>query len=206
MLVAGWVLSLVTVAFVMSITPGPNNVLLTASGAGVGFVRTVPAMLGVLAGFVGEIALCIAGAGALLFRHESARIALTVLASGYMLWLAVRLWRAPVGAASAAAGDLAPSLWRFAVLQFVNPKSWLATLAFVAGFLGPRNPLGPPHPLGLLGDLLAVAVFLGVISVSMCVWTVFGAALRARLQPRHWHRVNRTLAVLAAATSITFWL
>jgi threonine/homoserine/homoserine lactone efflux protein len=157
-------------------------------------------MLGVLAGFVGEIALCVAGAGALLFRHESARIALTVLASGYMLWLAVRLWRAPAGAASTAAGDLAPSLWRFAVLQFVNPKSWLATLAFVAGFLGPRNPLGP------LGDLLAVAVFLGVISVSMCVWTVFGAALRACLQSRHWHRVNRTLAVLAAATSITFWL
>jgi len=38
------------------------------------------------------------------------------------------------------------------------------------------------------------------------VWTVFGAALRARLQPRRWHRLNRTLAVLAAATSITFRL
>jgi threonine/homoserine/homoserine lactone efflux protein len=193
--------SLAAMAFALSLTPGPNNVLLTASGATVGYLRTLPAQAGILLGFVVQIALCALGLGAALTHAPGLRPALAAIATVYMLWLAVRLWRARASASHSDDGRAGRmSWWRYTGLQFVNPKTWLANLAFVTGYLESTR----AHSLGTRAAL--VVAFLVVITTSMTVWTLFGAALRARLGERHWAVVTRTLAVLAAVTVPTVWI
>ena len=54
-------LALIAFAFVSSITPGPNNLMLMASGANFGFRRTIPHMLGIGLGFTFMVLLVGAG-------------------------------------------------------------------------------------------------------------------------------------------------
>jgi threonine/homoserine/homoserine lactone efflux protein len=191
--------SLAAMAFALSLTPGPNNVLLTASGAAVGYLRTLPAQVGILLGFIVQIALGATGLAVVVSRAPGLHRALAVVATGYMLWLARRLWRAT---ARSEGTDDAVTMpwWRFTALQFVNPKTWLANVAFVTGYLETGASRTPGARIAL------VLVFLLVVTTSMTVWTVFGAALRRRLHARRWSLLSRGLAVLAAATVPTFWV
>ena len=81
----------ITYAFVMSITPGPNNVMLTASGATFGFRRTLPHMLGVVFGFVVQLLLVCAGLSALFTRWPALQTALSWVGAAYLVYLGVRM-------------------------------------------------------------------------------------------------------------------
>ena len=81
-------LALIVFAAVMSLTPGPNNIMLTASGVNFGFARTIPHMSGVTVGFIVLVAACAAGLGALFVAMPSLQLALKVAGAAYMLWLA----------------------------------------------------------------------------------------------------------------------
>jgi threonine/homoserine/homoserine lactone efflux protein len=194
------ILPMMSMAFVMSITPGPNNMLLAISGAHVGFRRTVPAVVGVLLGFCVVIGLCAVGTDALITGVPRVRMLLTVVASAYMLWLAQKLWRARAPTSDDHGADQAVLLawWRFAALQLVNPKTWLACVALISGYLEAQH-------LDLSQQAAATASFLAVIASSMTIWVAFGSSIRSRFTATHWSRFHRTLAVLAAATAVTFW-
>jgi threonine/homoserine/homoserine lactone efflux protein len=194
-----WLASLALLVFVMAATPGPNNILFAASGAHVGYRRTVPGLLGMLGGFAVILAACALGIGAVVPRGPAAQTSTTGLMSCYMVWLGLRLWRAPAsGPGRTEAGMLT---WQqMAALQLLNPKTWIACLAFTSGYLANNSPGG----LGI--DLVGVATFLSVVLISASLWTLFGATLRARLRPQHWQIFNRSLAVLACAAVLTFWL
>lgn len=194
------IIPMISMAFVMSITPGPNNMLLAISGAHVGFRRTVPAVLGVLLGFCLVIGLCAAGTDALVTGVPRVRVLLTLVASAYMLWLAQKLWRARAPTSDDRRTEPAVLLawWRFGVLQLVNPKTWLACVALISGYLEAQH-------LTLPQQAAATAIFLAVIASSMTIWVAFGSSIRSRFTARHWRRFHRTLAVLAAATAVTFW-
>ena len=196
-----WLASVATLSFVLSATPGPNNVLFAASGAAVGYVRTLPGIVGMLTGFAAVLAGCAAGVGQLVTRAPGARLAMTVLASAYMLWLARRLWTASAVRLPDACGDTGPlTWWQMAVLQPANPKTWLASVAFASGYLAGDS------PGGAVVDLLGVIVFLLVVSVSASAWTLFGAALRSRLSGSQGRGFDRALAVVAVATVATLWV
>lgn len=199
--VVAWLLSIATLSFVMSATPGPNNVLFAASGARVGYSRTLPGIAGMLMGFALILAACAAGVGEIVARAPRAQLAMTVVASVYMMWLAWRLWTADT--THLAEGADARGLltwWQMAVFQLANPKTWLASLAFASGYLAANS------PGGVTVDLIGVCVFLLVVSGSSSAWTMFGAAFRTRLSSSQWRRFNRTLAVAAALTIATFWM
>ena len=92
-------------AFVSSVTPGPNNVLLWASGATFGFRRTIPHVLGTASG-IGAMALAAAaGVAALVAAVPALGVAMRSAGSAYLVWLAWQIWRsgeltaATVGAA-----------------------------------------------------------------------------------------------------------
>ena len=86
-------LAFATYSFVMSITPGPNNVMLTASGATFGFRKTVPHILGVSAGFsVVLLAVC-AGLDALFSRWPEIQTGLRWLGAAYLIYLGWRILR-----------------------------------------------------------------------------------------------------------------
>ena len=194
-----WLGSILVLAFVMSATPGPNNILFTASGARVGYARTVPAIIGMLGGFAALLTACMLGIGGLVTRAPSAQVVMTTVASGYMAWLGWKLWRAPFSGHSS---PHTPALtWRqMAAFQVINFKTWLAAITFVSGYLAGKS------PGGLALDFVGIAAFLTVVLMSASLWTLFGAAFRMRLKPRHWRTFNRALALLALATIATFWV
>src|SRR5215212_447796 len=84
-------LALVSFAFATSITPGPNNIMLTASGVNFGFLRTIPHMLGIGAGFMALLVAVGVGVGAIFAAAPQLQTALKVVGAAYMLWLAWRV-------------------------------------------------------------------------------------------------------------------
>ncbi|UMG94401.1 LysE family transporter [Nocardioides sp. TF02-7] len=159
-----------------------------------------------IGGFVALIGAGVAGVGGLVDAVPGSGPAMRAAASAYLAYLAVRLWRAspptddpgPQGPGPTTPTTLM-TWWQMALFQVANPKTWLAVLAFVTGKLGPASPGGPA------GDLVGAACFLVVVWMSASLWTLFGAALRARLAPGPWRRAMRGMAVLAVLSVATLW-
>ena len=86
-----WFISALAFAVSMSATPGPNNTMLTASGANFGLRRTVPHMVGVSVGFPAMLLAVALGAGELLRAHPVALAVLRWAGAAYLLWLAWRI-------------------------------------------------------------------------------------------------------------------
>lgn len=180
-------LALLGFAFVTSITPGPNNMMLLASGVNFGFRRTIPHMLGISAGhslMVFVVGLGLAG----IFRAWPASLlALKVASVGYMLWLAWKI------AHSAAPGEgrakpVPMTFLQAAAFQWVNPKAWAMALGAVSAYV--------VEPSALAYAMVA-GTFALVNLPSVSVWAVAGQAVRRWLDgPGRLKAFNWTMAVL----------
>jgi threonine/homoserine/homoserine lactone efflux protein len=187
-----------TYSFVMSITPGPNNVMLTASGATFGFRRTIPHSLGISVGFGMELLAVCAGLGAVFARWPDLQTVLRWIGALYLLYLGVKLLGS--GPASTRESSRPVTFVEAAVFQFLNPKAWVMTITAATLFL--------PHELGVLAAgayMLAVMVVMNMPCIA--VWALFGSSLR-RFLARPASRVgfNVAMAVALAATGVTMVL
>lgn len=189
--------ALITYAFVMSITPGPNNVMLMSSGLIFGLKRTWPHLLGVLTGVLTQIYLTGAGLGALFSVEPRYQFVLKLAGSIYLLWLAAQLWNAAALEETEVGRPIRfLQAWTF---QFVNPKAWLMSITVAATFLTPGDGYG-------LRLLLVNLVFATIGLPCIVVWAAFGASLRPYLHnPVIARRANRAMALLAAFTVLLFW-
>jgi threonine/homoserine/homoserine lactone efflux protein len=177
-------------ALVTSITPGPNNMMLLASGANHGLVRSIPHMLGVNLGFVVMIVLVGTGVGQLVTADQRVYAALQAASLLYLLWLAWRIANAgPIKGGEQAPGDRPMTLLEAALFQWVNPKAWTIALTATATFTRPED---------FAASLAIVALVFGIVNFpSIGVWTGFGIALRPLLQDRVRARLfNVTMAAL----------
>ena len=84
-------LSMLGFLWVAAITPGPNNMLLTASGANFGFVRTIPLMIGIMIGMQVMLLMVAFGVGGLILLYPSLHLMLKIAGSLYLLWLAWKI-------------------------------------------------------------------------------------------------------------------
>jgi len=183
-----------TYSFVMWITPGPNNVMLTASGANFGLRRTLPHMLGICGGFALQMLAVCAGLGALFNRWPHLQEGLRWLGAAYLVYLGWRLLRP--GAADARHAPRPLTLLEAAAFQFLNPKAWVMTLTAATLFL-PRE-LGPAAAAGYM-------LLWGVLIPAPCVlvWALFGTSLRAILARRRGRLAfNSAMALALAVTAI----
>lgn len=191
--------SLLIFSLVMSITPGPNNLLLATSGLAYGFRRTVPAMAGTLVGLGLLFLISGAGIGAIVLSSPRAQVALRLFGAGYLLYLAWRLWRASALPDAQARRPL--RLWHAAAFQFVNPKAWMMTVSAVSLFV--------PADRGYWTALaLVAATFLLVSTPAIAIWAGFGAAMKAALRdPARVRFFNRAMAVLTilSAGLVLLW-
>jgi threonine/homoserine/homoserine lactone efflux protein len=155
-------------AFVTSVTPGPNNLMLMASGANFGFRRTVPHMLGVSLGFVLMAFLVGVGLAGLFQTYPVAQTALKVISVVYMLWLA---WKIAHAAApkDREVGVSPMTFLQAAAFQWVNPKAWAMATYAVTLYAPDRS----------LWAVALVAVIFGAINLpSVSLWTLIGQQLR----------------------------
>lgn len=185
--------ALIAFAFVSSITPGPNNLMLMASGVNFGLRRTVPHMLGVGIGFVLMVVLVGIGVlqvmAALPWLHQVLRVA----CMAYILWMAWKIARA--GAPGTAGRSNTPMTFlQAAAFQWVNPKAWAMALTAVTAYA----------PSQSLMSVALVAVIFGLINLpSVGIWAAAGQKLRTLLtNPMRLRVFNITMAVLLIASTL----
>lgn len=189
-------LALASYIFVMAITPGPNNVLLAASGVNYGLRRTLPMVLGIAVGGGFHCFVTM-----LLFGHVFALLALIRLPIAlvgclYLLWLAWHIYRA--GAPEAGDSSRPLTFLQMALFQWVNPKAWVMMLNMAALFMPAAGPVLPAAALIGMADLL-------VSLPCVLLWAWLGDRLRLVLQdPRHLQLFNTLMGVSLAATAV--WL
>lgn len=184
--------------FVAAVTPGPNNVVLWATGIQFGFRAAVPYLLGVALG-VGALVLAVAiGIGLLVQTIPGLELLLKVAGTGYLLYLAYRI----AGSAVASRTDVArpPTFAQAIGFQWINPKAWFFVLGAVGAFR--------PSDLNVLvGGALMATIIMVVVLPSASVWAAGGHALGRFVNgPRSHRAVSVVLALLLAATIIFIWL
>lgn len=179
-------LPLALFVFVNSITPGPNNVMLTAAGANFGYRRCLPHMLGISIGAAVMVLLVGVGLGAVFDRYPATYTVLKYAGAAYLIYLACRL--ATSGGGTGATGRGRPfTFWEAAAFQWVNPKAWIMVVGMIAAYM-PQGYL--THQL-----LLAAAVLAAVNYPSISVWTLFGTVVGKLL---HTPRALQTFNLLMA--------
>ncbi|MBP6015050.1 MAG: LysE family translocator [Alphaproteobacteria bacterium] len=185
-------LALAAFCFVSSITPGPNNMMLLASGANFGFRRTLPHMLGVSLGFAAMVFAVGMGLGSVFTAYPPLYDVLRVAAIIYMLWLA---WRIATANGLGDGGDAArPMTFLEAVaFQWINPKAWAMALGATAAFVTPEA--------FVAGVAIVTVVFAAINLPCIASWAGFGVVLRRFLdRPRALRAFNVTMAVLLVAS------
>ncbi len=178
-------------AFVSSITPGPNNLMLLASGANFGFRRTLPHMLGVTCGhsfMIVVVGLFLMGLfSAVPLLHD----ALTVVSVLYLLWLAWRIAAAVPKDGEARGRPL--TFWEAAAFQWVNPKAWYMAIFAITLYAGEAA----------WGVVAVAAVFALTNLPSISAWAALGVEMRrwlgsaARLRAFNW--------TMAALLVLSLW-
>jgi threonine/homoserine/homoserine lactone efflux protein len=180
-------LALLGFAFVTSVTPGPNNMMLLASGANFGLRRTVPHMLGISIGHSLMVFLVGMGLAGLFRTWPPALLVLKVVSVAYMLWLAWKI--ANSGAPGEGRVHAKPMTFlQAAAFQWVNPKAWAMSLGAVAAYV--------PQPS--VASYAAVAAVFGMVNLpSILVWAGAGQVVRQWLmEPARLRAFNWTMAVL----------
>ena len=188
-------LALLLYAFVTSITPGPNNFMLLASGVNFGFVRTIPQVLGIGIGFLTLLVGVGLGLGALLTAFPMLHGALKVAGAAYLLYLA---WRIGTSRSLGKDGEEKTRPMTFieaAAFQWINPKAWVMAVTAMAVYTNPDRPF--------LTTLLVSGAFAAVNLPSVSSWVGFGTALRGFLSdPVRLKWFNIAMGVLLAATLV----
>ncbi|SEO75931.1 Threonine/homoserine/homoserine lactone efflux protein [Salinihabitans flavidus] len=174
--------ALAAFALVSSITPGPNNLMLMASGANFGFARTIPHMLGIGIGFTVMIVLVGTGLMRVFDAFPLTYNILRVVSVVYLLWLAWKIANASAPDGTARTGR-PMTFVQAALFQWVNPKAWTMALTAITLYAPERS---------LAAVVLVAAVFGAINLPSVSVWTVMGQQMRrllhspARLTVFNW--------------------
>ena len=193
------ILAVTLFAFVTSVTPGPNNIMLTASGANFGFKRTLPHIAGIITG-MGLLNVSVGlGLGALFTQFPVLQQVLRIVGSAYLLWLAYKLLS--FSAISDKKTEGKPfSLVQAAAFQYINPKAWIMVISANASF-------------SLMGDgywwsvLMITTIYAVVGTPSIMVWAGFGQYMRQFLGQQNVLRLfNITMAVLTALCVGFIWM
>ncbi|VAV95836.1 Transporter, LysE family [hydrothermal vent metagenome] len=180
-------------AFVSSITPGPNNLMLMASGANFGFWRTLPHMLGVSIGFMVMVVLVGLGLMRIFDLYPLSHTILKLLSAAYMLYLAWKIANAAPPKQEQSQG-VPFTFVQAALFQWVNPKAWAMGLGAISLYAPDKT----------LGSILWVALVFGLINLpAVSSWTVLGQQMRKALNSHKRLRVfNLLMAGLLLASLV----
>ncbi|WP_424971139.1 LysE family translocator [Dinoroseobacter sp. S76] len=191
-------LALMTFALVSSITPGPNNLMVLASGANFGIRRTVPHLLGISLGHAFMVLLLGLGLGQVFVTWPVFHDVLKIASVAYMAWLAWKIAHAAAPEGAETAGRPFTFL-QAAAFQWVNPKAWVMGITAVTVYTTPGA--------GALGALLVAVAFCATNFPSVSVWAWMGTQVARWLSsPGRLRLFNWTMAILLMASLIPILL
>jgi threonine/homoserine/homoserine lactone efflux protein len=193
-----WLVALIGFGFVCTVTPGPNNVLLWASGASFGVRRSWPHVLGTALG-VGVMAMLVAaGIGALITTIPALAVAMKIGGSAYLLYLAWQV--AGAGALDRPTASRPMGLLQAVGFQLVNPKAWIFAVGAVSTFRPASVPIA-------LGSALVALVMMAITIPSSALWVVGGDALNRLVErPNARRAISLGLALIIVATVALVWI
>ncbi|CAD5110096.1 LysE family translocator [Zestomonas carbonaria] len=185
-------LAFVLFAFVTSVTPGPNNMMLLASGVNFGVRRSVPHMLGISLGFMVLVVAVGLGLGQLFETYPPLYTVLRYAGAAYLLYLAWKI--ANAGAPNGGEARGKPfSFLQAVAFQWVNPKAWIMAIGAITTYTPQEN--------FLVNVVLIAALFALVNCPSVGLWTMAGSLLRHWLDnPRVLRLFNIGMALLLVAS------
>lgn len=183
-------------ALASSITPGPNNLMLMASGANFGIRPTLPHAMGISLGFGLMVFVVGMGLGALFLASPILQTGMKVLGLGYILWLAWKVATAE-GIGEGKSGKGRPfTFLEAALFQWVNIKAWMMAIGSVSVYTTPGGNVW-------LEVLVLSLIFVLVNQPSVAVWMVLGAEIKRFLStPRALRIFNVSMAILLVASVV----
>ena len=187
-------LSLITFTFVAGITPGPNNMMLLASGLNHGIRKSMPHYLGICIGFPIMVAVVGFGLGALFEQYPSIYIYIKISGISYLLYLAWKI--ANAGNSSASSKIRQPLTFiQAATFQWLNPRAWVIAIGALAAFTTPEN---------VTQSVVAIILIYFVMGfICMAIWLKLGQGLQLFLHSgRRTEYFNIIMAVLLALSVI----
>ncbi|GLX64042.1 alcohol dehydrogenase [Proteus vulgaris] len=193
--------SLAIFLFIAAITPGPNNLLLTSSGANVGFKRSLKLMAGIMLGMQCVLLSSAFGVAALLIIYPALHIGLKVVGSAYLLWLA---WKTATSSYQRldipAKTPQAISWFQGGLLQFLNPKAWMMGLGAVGSFCLSGD--------AYFSSVIAISIVMVIVNfVAGIVWILGGTLISLFLQSRQsWFIFNISMGLLTALCVPLIWI
>lgn len=192
-----WIAGFVIFALTLSLTPGPNNTLFTASGVNFGISRTVPHILGVAVGFPAMLAAVALGLWSLLSAVPGLLEALRYVSIAVLIYLA---WKIAGGAAGKIGRPERPMrFYEAAAFQWVNPKAWLISASAMTTFSGVAAN-GSPDITSRLP--LMCALFFAAVMLSGFTWAGIGAGLSRWLQDGIRLRIANSVLALLLLSSL----
>jgi len=187
-------IALVSFYFVMFVTPGPNNAMLTASGIKFGFKRTLPHLIGIPCGHIVQITLVCLGLGKVFQVYPYIQEVLKYVCAAYLLYLGYKI----IGSFSEHKKDSSRplKLYEAALFQFVNPKAWTVAIMVASGFF-------PKEEILIIAILFSTLTAAIVCFPSICLWALFGSSIRLMIKNTKIKKiVEFLLAFLLLLTAI----
>ncbi len=186
--------ALATYYFIMFVTPGPNNAMLTASGMKFGFMKTLPHLIGIPFGHIIQISLVSFGLGNLFLKFPQLQFYMKILCFFYLIYLSWTILGSFSILKKKSGRPL--RLYEAAAFQFINPKAWTIAITVVSGFF----PVEENFFIATAFVTLTAAI---ICFPSICLWALFGNSLRLFIKNTKTKKIiEYILAILLVVTAI----
>jgi threonine/homoserine/homoserine lactone efflux protein len=186
--------ALVSYYFVMFVTPGPNNAMLTASGIKFGFKKTLPHLIGIPFGHVIQITLVCFGVGTLFQKYPSIQLYLKWICFMYLVFLSWKILGSFSNTKKKSGRPL--KFYEAALFQFINPKAWVVALTAATAFF-------PSNENFLVATAFVAVTAPFVCFPSICLWAIFGSSIKSIIKnSKIKHIIEYLLAILLMVTAV----
>jgi len=179
---------------VMYFTPGPNNIMLLASGLTYGFRRTIPHIAGIVIGFAFMVAAVGLGLGTVFLAYPILQTILKYAGAAYLIYLAAAIAMSGPTTPGGDSGRGPMTFWGAAMFQWINAKGWVIVIGTITAYAAIAQ-----FPVNIA---IQTVISLLVGTVSTVVWALFGTALRPVLTSERLVRAFNILMALLLLASL----
>ncbi|MCW8194983.1 LysE family translocator [Proteobacteria bacterium 005FR1] len=185
--------------FASTITPGPNNLMLAASGKRFGYRRTLPHLTGIVVGVTGLHIACMFGLGEVVADSAAMTTGLKLFASAYLVYLIVQLASAPPAKGEQQEEGRPLNIAQAALFQLINPKAWIMAITSIALLSG----------VALTATEKIVVLFFAFLFIGVScnhLWLLSGISIRRYLASTagRW-AFNSVVGALTVYAVVSIW-